>query len=158
MKKRILSALLCLVMILSCCAMAVSADSPEEHVVKTEVTYFEDGSYVVTEIVEYVDNSSSRATTQTKTGKKTESAYNITGNLLYSLTVHGTFNYDGSSAEAIASYYTPAISNSNWDFDSGSCTRSGASVTATATFVYLSFVMTKTMTVTLTCSPTGVLS
>ena len=157
MKKRLFSFFLCFVVILSIMGTTVCAAEPETVVSKTEITYFEDGSYLVTEITEDTGGSMARIT-NSKSGTKTTSMYNAAKKLLFSLTVHGMFTYDGYSALATNVTYSYTIDNSAWSFDSGSCSKSGPKVTATATFDYLSFIQSRTLTVTLTCSPIGTLS
>lgn len=152
-----LSLVLSITLAFSVIGITVSAAEPETVVSKTEITYFEDGSYLVTEITEDTGGSMARIT-NAKSGTKTTSMYNAAKKLLFSLTVHGTFTYDGSSAWATNVTYSYTIDNSAWSFDSGSCSKSGPKVTATATFDYLSFVQSRTLTVSLTCSPTGSLS
>lgn len=157
--KRFLSIFLCAVLLLipfTSLASAAEADTGE--ITTSYVTYFEDGSYRITTITEYPTNSSTRATEQTKRGSKTARNYDSSGNELFSLTVYGTFTYNGVTAKATASYYSYTVDNSAWKFSGGSSSCSGASVTATATFKLLGFITSRTLTVTLTCSPTGVLS
>lgn len=157
MKKRLLILFLCLTLAVSYLGITVYAATPETTNSKTEVTYFEDGSYLVTVITEDSGASMARIT-NAKSGSKRTALYSSTNDLLCSLTVYGTFTYDGSSALATNSTYSYTVDSSLWSFDSGSSSKSGPKVTATATFNFLSFVQSRTISVSLTCSPTGTLS
>ena len=157
MKKRLLTLFLCLILAISPLGITVYAAAPEATGSKTEVTYFEDGSYLVTVITEDTGTSMARIT-NSKSGSKRTALYSSTNDLLCSLTVYGTFTYDGSSALATNSSYSYTVDSSLWSFDSGSSVKSGSKVTATATFNFLSFVQSRTISVSLACSPNGTLS
>lgn len=158
MKKRLISLILSLSFVFSVLGITVCAAETEVADSKTEVTYFADGSYLVTIITEEPANAQARGVTQTKNGQKSTYYYSSTNKLLCSLTVYGTFTYDGTTARATNASYSYTVDHSFWSFDSGTTAMSGAKVVATAVFKYLSFVQTKSLSVTLTCSPTGSLS
>ena len=120
----------------------------------TEVEYFDDGSYCVSEIV--VDDSLASRTIYTKSGTKTNTYYSASGNALFSLSVRGTFNYNGTVARATASSYSYGINSSLWSFVSGSSSYTANKATATGTFSSLG--NQKTLSVTLACDQDGNLS
>lgn len=72
---------------------AASAAVPTD---ATIVETFEDGSYIETVIEEATFASSARSTTSTVSGKKTNTYRNSEGSALWSVTVTGTFTYNGS--------------------------------------------------------------
>lgn len=124
--------------------------------ISESITKLEDGSYYITVIEE---TTSPRSTT--KSGTKTSRYYSSSDELLWSVTVKGTFSYTGSSAKCTASSVSTTCPNDNWKITSKSSSKSGAKASATATAKrYASSVpvQTVTKTVTLTCSPTGILS
>lgn len=126
---------------------------------QSDVTYFEDGSYLVRTVIEIASDyaASQTATEYTKSGIATEGYYNSKDELVWSLSVHGTFTYDGTTAEATAARYSYEINDSDWSFKSGSASYSGATATANGTFLYLKL-WPNTDSVSLACSPKGVLS
>lgn len=156
MLKRLLSFCVCFLVLFSQVAFAASAANvDDEQNTETYTTYFEDGSYRITTITKYPTSSIGRAATQYINGRKTVADYNSSGTQLYSLTVLGSFTYNGATSKATYSSYSYTIDNPNWKFVSGSSSYSGSSATATATFKY---VLSLTLDVTLSCSPTGTLS
>ena len=54
-------------------------------------------------------------------------------NLLWSVTVKGTFEYYGSHSKCTTSSLSTTVSNSNWKITSSSASKSGASATAKTT-------------------------
>ena len=125
---------------------------------KTTVTkeYLGDGIYVEIIIEEYTTYA-----TNTKTAKKTENFKNSSGSKICSLTVTGTFTYNGSSATCTASSVSAETYVSDWKVVSKSASKSGNTASATAIFSqYLNghLIQTKNPTITLTCSATGVVS
>lgn len=145
MKTGISLILLAAVLVSVFCIPALAAEQ--------SITYFEDGSYVVSTIRVL---PSVQAANATKSGEKTNTYYNSSNEKLYSITVIASFTYTGSSATATSADYTYSINNSTWSFVRGSASCSGASATATATFRHLT--ATAPASVTLTCSAAGKLS
>lgn len=155
MKKFVsLFAVLCI--IFSMTGIAVYADA--DNAVDQEIIYFDDGSYIVKTI--YQDNvpaTRSANVVRTTSGHATVDAYNTFGKLILSLSVYGTFEYDGTTAEATAASCRYDIVQSGWTCTASNAYCSGPTAYATATFeAFLASDINGT--VTLTCSPTGVLS
>lgn len=116
----------------------------------------EDGSYIVTTI----SYQGSRAS-NTRTGSKERTYYANDNTKLFSLTVKGTFKYDGTSASCTSSTYSYNIYDSSWSLKSATAIKSGATATAEGTFakkVLGITTMTKSLTPTLTCDKDGNLS
>ena len=156
MKTRLFSLFLAVFLFSLSFVPTVNAAEPEKS--NTEIVYLDNGYYCVFETIEGEAQAIARSTTYTKSGSRTAKMYNSSDELLVSLTVHGSFSYNGATATATSASYTYSIEKNSWKFDSGNASRSGATVTATATFKYLLIFDTETLTVSLTCSPTGVLS
>ena len=138
----------------SIASAAVPADA-------TIVETFEDGSYIETVIEETTSTSSSRSTSSTISGKKTTTYRNSDGSAVWSVTVTGTFTYNGSSATCTKSTVSATSYNSNWKISNTSASKSGASAQATATSKKYSngiCIKTTTQSVSLTCSKNGTLS
>lgn len=130
--------------------------APAKAETTTDVVYFEDGSYVVTVLQEYSTRSSNQ-----KTASKSSTLYDPNGGAVATLTVHGTFRYDGTTVTCTASSYTYQIHNSSWSFSSGSASKSGNTATAKGTFARKVLGITvdsKTLTVSLSCDKNGNLS
>lgn len=137
---------------------AASAAVPTD---ATIVETFEDGSYIETVIEEATSASSARSTTSTVSGKKTNTYRNSEGSALWSVTVTGTFTYNGSSATCTKSTVSATSYNSNWKISSSSASKSGATAKATVSakrYADGTYIRTMTQSVSLTCSQNGTLS
>lgn len=122
------------------------------------VEYFDDGSYIVTEITE-----SAITTFAAKTINRSKSShyYNSNNTKAWTVTVNGTFNYTGSSATCTRSTASYSIYNNDWKVTSSAASKSGNKAIGAFTVKrYNLGFLTKTVnrTVTLTCSNTGVCS
>lgn len=134
-----------------CTALPATSVCAEESIERLE-----DGSYIVTTI----SYQGSRAS-NTRTGSKERTYYANDNTKLFSLTVKGTFKYDGTSASCTSSTYSYNIYDSSWSLKSATATKSGATATAEGTFakkVLGITTMTKSLTPTLTCDKDGNLS
>lgn len=120
-----------------------------------EIVYLQDGIYIISTIQEN-SCTSLYAATHTKSGSKTSTVYSASGSPLYSITVHGVFSYNGSSASATSASYSYTDESPLWSFSNGSSSFSGATATASGTFK--SGQITKTIRAVLSCSANGTLS
>ncbi len=148
--KKFISSVLALIAVFSCFSLFAFADD--------SVVYLDDGYYILFEIDQDVlIQPNSVDDLKVISGKKTGNIYNGDDELMATVTINGTFEYDGSSAEATKATYNYRIYADDWRFDSGRSYCSGNKAVATVTFdrPLLSNV---NATVTLTCSPTGQLS
>ena len=152
--KKILSAVLAVLMIamtFSICSSAVGTT------VESSVEYFDDGSYTVTTIT--VENSARAA--KTTTGKKHKEYRSASDELLWKVTVSGTFTYTGTTATCTKSSTSSVIYNDDWKVTSAVASKSGNK--AIGNFTVKRYLLgiptaTKETSVTLTCSAKGVLS
>lgn len=124
----------------------------------TEITieYLDNGDYIETTITYYETN----ARVATKSGSKTSRYYNADGDTMWSVTVNGTFNYNGTTSSCTSVSRSTSAPGSSWSIKSSSCSKSGncASATATATHKGVFTSNDYTLTVNLYCSPYGILS
>ena len=150
--KKVLSALLVVALMFA----SVSVAKASNHTV-VGITYYDDDSYVITTINYAVTKSSS-----TVSGSKTSTYYRSDGIKAFSLTVYGTFSYDGTNQAACTNVsYSHDIYQNDWSLKSASATKSGNTATATGTFIRKELgitVDTKTRTVNLSCDRNGNLS
>lgn len=154
--KRLGIFLLSFLCILGSSTPVMAADTQSAVIIET----FEDGSYMET-IIEEIETPSAYATTHNIAGKKTNNYKDSNGNLLWSVTVTGTFTYDGTTSKCTSATVSTTCPASNWKIASKSASKSGATATATATAKkYLDGVCIYTLTrsVSLTCSKNGTLS
>lgn len=156
MKKSLFSVIIVLLVSIFAVPSAYASGGDFHENAKERIIYLADGSYIVSTVTEENANTSPYAAAKTKSGSKTSTVYSATGTSLYSITVHGTFSYNGSSATAKSSSYSHAENSPLWSFSSGSASVSGATATASGTFK--SALTTKTLTVSLSCSANGTLS
>ena len=106
--------------------------------------------------IEVTETRQTRAASGTVSGNKTRDYYNSSNQLVWSITVYGTFSFNGSSAEATDADYSYEVYSSDWSFVSGSASYSGATATASGRFKH--GLLSTNATVSLTCSPSGKLS
>lgn len=129
----------------------VYADVHEKNSVIVE--HFEDGSYLEEVLLESCTKASG-----TKTASKSKTYRNSSGILAWSITVTGTFTYDGASAKCTAADCNVNIANTAWYLVSKSTSKNGA--TASASVVMGEMVSGVTIeqistNITLTCDANG---
>lgn len=119
-------------------------------------TYYENGYYY--EISISVTNSVARSA---KEGSKTIYCKNSAGKTMWSLTVKGTFTYNGSTSSCTSASASTSITDATWKITNKSSSKSGNAAKATATAIcYLNGnpINSQTKTVTLKCNANGKLS
>ncbi len=121
----------------------------------TTIEYLENGDYIETIITEYESN----ARVATKSGSKTKNYTNSAGAVMWSVTVHGTFTYNGSTSQCTSAGHSTTAPGSMWSIKSASSRRSGYSAIADATATYTTSSSSKdySMSVSLYCNPYGTL-
>ena len=127
------------------------------------VIYLDNGDYIETSIVTIpsLNNEASILATNTKTGTKTSTYKNSSGEALWSVSVTGTFTYTGQSSTCTSVSGTSKSYSSAWKVSATTNSKSGNTATAKATgthYILGVAVNTYALSVTLTCSSTGVLS
>lgn len=128
-----------------------------QRIVYTEngyIEYFEDGSYDIVEVV-----TDHQTLTKNIAGPKAKSiSHYESEKLVWTVTITGTFNYDGKTATCTKASASSKIYNDSWKVTAANASRSGAKATGTFTVKkYLLGIPIKTVnkTVTLTCSKDG---
>lgn len=154
--KKIIVMFLAVVMMLGICP--TSALASEIVATETDVEYFEDGSYIVTEMT-----TSTISTFAAKTVSKTKSAhyYDNNNNKEWTVSLSATFSYTGSSATCTRATTSHTIYDSAWKVTSAVPSKSGNKATGNFTVKrYFAGIPVKTVnkTLTITCSNTGVCS
>lgn len=158
MKKRLLSLLVCSIM-LTCFminASAVTVVSVDEN-----IEYFSDGSYA-TITIEDTTGVAARGTTLLKSGNKVYTYRDSNGKEQYKITLHGEFKVNtGVSSVCTVATIRVDISNNVWKVLSQSASKSGNQARGTAElrrYLLLIPVETVEKTLTLTCDKNGNLS
>ena len=152
--KRIIPIILTLVM-LCCSVLCVPVSAATAEKVTTTIEYLDNGDYIETVIA--WENSLTRAS---KTATKTKNYKNADGDVMWSVTVRGTFTYDGTTSTCTAVSRSTTAPASAWSIKSSSCSKSGntATANATATYTLLGISQDYSMSVKLTCAADGTLS
>jgi hypothetical protein len=165
--RKVMAVLVTMAMLTSFLCSSVTANSERSNVVSNEmvlvsesVKYLDNGLILVTTITESI--ASNPRSTYTKSGTKTETIRNSSNEILFSLSVHGTFTVNpGVSAVCTSSRVSHTINSSAWSLHSSSASRSGNRAMATGLFQRkFLFVVVDSLQIdlTLTCSVNGVLS
>ena len=122
---------------------------------------FEDGSYFQVTIMETSSDAVSRAT-NTKTGSKVYNYVDSNHKSLWTITVKGTFTYNGSTSKCTNSSVSVKSYVSNWTVSGAKAWKSGSTAYASAQGKMKNALGQTTKTVnkqvSLTCSPSGKLS
>ena len=165
--KRIFSIVLAIVVLSSLCSISITAATPSidksnERIISETVEYYADGSSAVITIAEETTEIGDRATAYTKSGSKTYTMRNSSGDVLWKFTVHGTFSVNvGVSATCTNTSYSTSNIASGWSLKSGSSYASSNKAIGDGTFEHkVLFIVTETKSchVVLTCDVNGNLS
>lgn len=146
-----------LLTMLFCFTVPFSALAQTNEQTKTDVQYFEDGSYLVVETQDKISLFASGTVNKAKTGYY----YNNDNELQWSVTLDATFTYTGSSATCTKASTSYKIYDSAWKVKEANATRSGR--TATGDFLVKKYwlgIITKTvpLTITISCDNNGNIS
>ena len=154
--KKVFSLVLAFALIFSVSGLAAYADNSS--IISFEVIEDNDEYYVVKTVYEESNFSLySVNSTKTKSGYATIEMYNKSNELIATLTVYGTFTYNGKTSKATMASCDFDIFMSGWSCTAANSYCSGDTAYATATFEKF-LARDIDATVTLTCSPSGVLS
>lgn len=154
--KKISAFILTILMLLT--IVPLNAFAAEDIITDRSIEYFDDGSYMVTEITE---NAISTFASGTVTKTKHSHYYDNNDNLQWTVSITGTFNYTGSSATCTKATASYTIHDNAWKVTSAVASKSGNKAIGTFTVKkYVLGVPVKTInrTVTITCSNNGVCS
>lgn len=101
------------------------------------------------------DTTSTWAAMQSKQGVKVAKMYNAYNEIIYSITVTGTFNYNGVYSKATAVSYTHYEDTSLYTFVSATKSYYDNFATATGKFEAVSSGTIRSLTVTVGCAEDG---
>lgn len=159
--KKIFSVLISFTLLFLLAFNTLALNETAEIKVYSSVEYFEDGSYIETEIIEGFSSASSIESRTSKLGRKRLTYMNSDGDVEWTATLSGTFTYDGSTCTCTSTGITYSIENTKWKIPSATSSKSGNRAIGNVTAKYYVLGLnTKTVNevITLTCSATGVLS
>lgn len=149
--KKMIIILLCVVFIFSHTSININA------LENNEIEYLDNGYYIITAINEETVLKS----TKTKTGTKTKKFYNSNNQVIWSVSVHGTFTYTGNSSKCTAATVSTTCPGSTWKIISSNASKSGNKAIANAVagqYIGGQLSYKVSASVTLTCSVSGKLS
>lgn len=146
--KRVLVTLFTLLLSVSVVALPVSATEPTDQLLSRSIEYLDNGDYIITEVYK----SAAQLFSGTN-GYKTSTYTHANGSNIFSVTVYGTFTYNGSTSSATSASATVRLINANVSFVSKNAYTSGATAFATGTVNYGGINITRT--VSLTCDKNG---
>lgn len=152
--KRFLSLLICCLLIGNIFALSVAAvesEDEEQIIISQTVENMGNDCYYIETI--YVPAIQPYA--NAKTGTKTAECI-ASGRTIYTISVTGTFTYDGSTSDATSAAVSISTHVASASILSRNAYTSGASAIATGSVSYLGLTLQKT--VTLTCDKNGNLS
>lgn len=120
-----------------------------------------DNLYCITEITETISpNTSYHSTTKTKAGTKTVRYENSSGETLWTLELHATFRYTGTSSTCTSTSVSSTTKSKNWTITNKSSWKSGSTGYASALIKHTISsidIESFTRTISLTCSNNGTL-
>lgn len=141
--KRTIASILCIILLFTCLTINVGAETIQN------IEYFEDGSYVVTELV-----VSSPLARTAKSGSKTSTYYNSSNTAIFSVTLTGRFDYTyGTSAKATGASVSVNVYDSSATYVTKSATYGSATAYGSGTVSYLGY--SRTLNVKITCDIYG---
>ena len=154
--KKLLTFLLTIILLFSCNIVVNANEASKTAILET----FPDGSYIESTVHEE-SAVSLRSATQKKSGHKTNTYKSNTGKTIWSVTVKGSFSYNGKNSSCTSSSVSTSCPNSHWKISNSSSNKSSATATASATakkYLDGKCIKTITRTVKLTCNKNGKLS
>lgn len=157
MKKLMISSLLTLFLLVPYPTTVSHAENSTAVTSSTITEFYDDNSYSIITITEYINNS----ILSSKTGSKTITHFNSSDEQVWTYTITGNYTYNGSSSSCTSVSDSYSISNNNWHINSHSCWKSGNTAYGSVTMDYKLLGITinsVSKSLNLSCSPSGVLS
>lgn len=146
--KRLLATLLTLLLFVSVPALPASAAEPADQLLSRSIEYLDNGDYIITEVYK----SAAQLFSGTN-GYKTSTYTHANGSNIFSVTVNGTFTYNGSTSSANSASASVNIYASNASFVNKNAYTSGATAYGTGTVRYGGVNISRS--VSLTCDKNG---
>ena len=143
----------CTLFVLNPTAYAYS-DTSNDVVQTSVIEYLDNGDHIETiissPVIKYKFN---RASSTYKSGSKTKNYKNRNGEIMWSVTVYGTFSYNGRTSTCTSASKSTTAPGSLWSIINSSVSNSGNTATARAVARYTS--KDYSMSVSLSCSANG---
>lgn len=145
----------------------ISPIIPVGNTISTEIELLDNGDYIETVIstdeslADSILNVSTLATTKTITKTKTSYYKNAAGSVMWSVSIKGTFTYNGSTSKCTKCSHSTTAPGKSWSIKSCTSSKSGNKATAKAVATHKSSsgaTANYTKSVTITCSAKGVVS
>lgn len=161
--KKLLSFLLIFTLI-TITSTNVSAINRIDIPTQSYIEYIDDDLYIETIITDATPHNNSMSTlaaTNTITKTKTDYYKNSNGKVLWSVSVTGTFTYNGSTSKCTSCSHSTTSPGSSWSIKSATSYKAANYATASATATYKNSTgatQDYTRTVTLQCSKNGTIS
>ena len=149
--KKLISCVILVAILLSVFSIGCFAEE-----IKENVTYLENGSYIIDTIVEFKGRTSGSVN-----GSRTKSYYDANGNLDWKAVLNGSFTYTGSSATCTSSSVSVTVYDSAWYTIFKTASKSGNTASASVTMGCKELGITVdrvTIPISLTCDKDGNLS
>lgn len=146
--RRFLLLVVAILMLFSTFTLCASAKEPEDMLLSRSIEYLDNGDYIVTEIYQPMAQPFSGTN-----GYKSSTYTTSSGTRVFTVTVYGTFSYNGSTSSATSASASVDIYAANASFVSKNAYTSGATAYATGTVNYGGVNITRT--VSLTCDKNG---
>lgn len=149
--KRLLAIFVCFIIMISILAIPATAVENNDIIISQTVNYISDDCYYI----ETITVPSVQPFANSKTGTKSAVCVS-SGTAIYTISVTGTFTYDGSTSTATSASGSISAHVEGVTLKSRNAYTSGSSAIATGSVVYYGITLQKT--VTLTCDKNGNLS
>lgn len=124
------------------------------------IEYLDDNSYFKTDTYMDLSDIATYSSSKTRTGSKTKTYYSSDDKKLWSITVTGTFTYNGSSSKCTSCSGTKSTYSDSWKVDITSKSKSGnTSLVKAVGKLYFKNHVVKSISqeVSLKCKPNGTL-
>lgn len=154
--KKILSALLILILLLTAAPTTAFAAKILVQQVTTDICYIDD--LVIETVLTVYDTPVQTRAVQRTSASKVVTAKNQNGKIVATFTLYGTFEYDGKSAACTNASYSTSISDNTWSFSSANAWASASKAYGSYTLIRSINGQTVSDNVMITCSPTGTIS
>lgn len=160
MKKSISITLI--IAVICCTFLSLSVGAASENYSVVDIEFLNNGDYietVISDIDEQVVPSVGR-TSKSITKTKTRYYKNSEGTVLWSVSITGTFTYNGTTSTCTSCSHKTTSPASAWSIKSSSHSKSGNTATARATATYKTATTSKDypMSVSIKCSASGTIS
>jgi hypothetical protein len=150
-----------IIALFTCIFVGIPVSAATTGSTETSIEYLDNGDYIETVITDDTENDGiSLYSTSTVTKTKTKYYKNSSGSVMWSVSVKGTFSYNGSAAVCTSCSHSTTSPGSAWSIKSASHSKVGNTATAkaTATNTTTAGSTDYSMSVTLKCSSTGTVS